>query len=223
VIETLRGTFVQHANRLAVVRENKQKKQAAILEGTYAADERDADLFSDTSSITGHSAMSSVGSSLATKTSGRSSKNRRKAERKRHSLREGSAYEDVALLEALGETVGTIDKMQDEISGLLGMLVQYGFSFEARTVQTRFSELLATVKSRLPSIWQPPTLPSVTSTQVVRSTQHQNTTLLIKASIFITEIDRSRLNRQQHCGCNGSLLPHPTRCMTHYGVLLLGV
>jgi len=31
VIETLRGTFVQHANRLAVVRENKQKKQAAIL------------------------------------------------------------------------------------------------------------------------------------------------------------------------------------------------
>lgn len=48
------------------------------------------------------------------------------------------------------------------------MLVQYGFSFEARTVQTRFSELLATVKSRLPSIWQPPTLPSVTSTQVCK-------------------------------------------------------
>ena len=42
----------------------------------------------------------------------RSSKNRRKAERKKHSLREGSAYEDVALLEALRETVGTVDKMQ---------------------------------------------------------------------------------------------------------------
>ena len=46
----------------------------------------------------------------------RSSKNRRKAERKRHSLREGSAYEDVALLEALGETVGTIDKMQGQLT-----------------------------------------------------------------------------------------------------------
>ena len=31
VIKTLQGTFVQHANRLAVVRVNKQKKQAAIL------------------------------------------------------------------------------------------------------------------------------------------------------------------------------------------------
>lgn len=49
----------------------------------------------------------------------RSSKNRRKAERKKHSLREGSAYEDIALLEALGETVGTVDKMQGYCKGSL--------------------------------------------------------------------------------------------------------
>lgn len=49
----------------------------------------------------------------------RSSKNRRKAERKKHSLREGSAYEDIALLEALGETVGIVDKMQGYCKGSL--------------------------------------------------------------------------------------------------------
>ena len=122
----------------------------------------------------------------------RSSKNRRKAERKKHSLREGSAYEDVALLEALGETVGTVDKIQgwssslymmctvgvyctwcgspEEIRSLLGMLVQYGFTSEASEVQTSFSQLLATVRSKLPSIWQPPTLHPITSTQVYSST-----------------------------------------------------
>ena len=41
-----------------------------LIEGTYAADEKDADLFSDTSSITGRSAISSVNSSLLSKTSG---------------------------------------------------------------------------------------------------------------------------------------------------------
>ena len=39
-------------------------------EGSYAADERDADLFSDTSSITGRSALGSVSSSVASKSSG---------------------------------------------------------------------------------------------------------------------------------------------------------
>ena len=39
-------------------------------EGTSAAHERDADLFSDTSSITGRSALGSVSSSMASKSSG---------------------------------------------------------------------------------------------------------------------------------------------------------
>ena len=41
------------------------------VEGTYAADDKDADLFSDTSSITGRSAITSTtGTSLMSKTSG---------------------------------------------------------------------------------------------------------------------------------------------------------
>ena len=58
----------------------------------------------------------------------------------------------------------------EEIGSLLGMLVQYGFTFEASEVQTSFSQLLATVRSKIPSIWQPPTLHPITSTQVHYST-----------------------------------------------------
>lgn len=42
----------------------------------------------------------------------RSSKNRRKAERKKLSLKEGSPMEDRALMYALGEIITTVDKMR---------------------------------------------------------------------------------------------------------------
>ena len=41
-----------------------------------------------------------------------SRKNRRKAEKKKYSLKEGSPYEDVALLNALGDIVTSINSMQ---------------------------------------------------------------------------------------------------------------
>ena len=85
--------------------------------------------------------------------SSRSSKNRRKAERKKHSLREGSTFEDVALVEAVEEIVGTVDKMQDEVRSLLGMLVQHGFSREAARLQTRFGVLVDCVGPGATSVW----------------------------------------------------------------------
>lgn len=42
----------------------------------------------------------------------RSSKNRRKAERKKHSLKEGNPLEELALLEALNEVVQGIEKLK---------------------------------------------------------------------------------------------------------------
>lgn len=42
----------------------------------------------------------------------RSSKNRRKAERKKLSLKEGSPLEDRALMFALGDAIATVDKMR---------------------------------------------------------------------------------------------------------------
>lgn len=42
----------------------------------------------------------------------RSSKNRRKADRKKYSLKEGSPHEELALMEALGGLVKTIDELR---------------------------------------------------------------------------------------------------------------
>lgn len=44
----------------------------------------------------------------------RSSKNRRKAEGKKHSLKEGSPFEDIALLNALIQIITIVDKMRGE-------------------------------------------------------------------------------------------------------------
>lgn len=63
-----------------------------------------------------HFNMSSTGRALVRKTSvilnRRSSKNRRKAERKKHSLKEGSPMEELALLEALAEVVQGAEKLK---------------------------------------------------------------------------------------------------------------
>ena len=85
----------------------------------------------------------------------RSTKNRRKAERKKHSLREGSANEEIALMEALGETVTTVDRLQDEVASLLGMLVQFGFTSEGKDIQRIFEKLLSLVRSKMDEVWPP--------------------------------------------------------------------
>ncbi|CAI8000180.1 Elongator complex protein 1, partial [Geodia barretti] len=66
LLPSLSTDLTRHSTRLQLVRELKRKKQEAILEGTYAADEKDADLFSDTSSMTGRSATTSLASSRMT-------------------------------------------------------------------------------------------------------------------------------------------------------------
>lgn len=47
----------------------------------------------------------------------RSSKNRRKAERKRYSLKEGSPFEDIALLEVLRESVRAVETVKGRTIG----------------------------------------------------------------------------------------------------------
>lgn len=51
----------------------------------------------------------------------RSSKNRRKAERKRYSLKEGSPFEDIALLEVLGESVRAVETVKGRTVGDLNL------------------------------------------------------------------------------------------------------
>ncbi|MGH0154270.1 UNVERIFIED_CONTAM: hypothetical protein FKN15_027277 [Acipenser sinensis] len=144
-VESQKTIFLRHKNRLAVVRELKEKARQELL---------DSDLFSEASSVMTASNMSSKYSHSNSKISARSSKNRRKAERKKHSLKEGSPLEDVALLQALGEIVRSVNKLTGEVHSLLKALVFFGYDSQALKLQQTLEETLLLMDKSIPEIWQ---------------------------------------------------------------------
>ncbi|MGH0185071.1 UNVERIFIED_CONTAM: hypothetical protein FKN15_017433, partial [Acipenser sinensis] len=112
----------------------------------------DSDLFSEASSVITASNMSSKYSHSNSKISARSSKNRRKAERKKHSLKEGSPLEDVALLQALGEIVRSVNKLTGEVHILLKALVLFGCDSQALILQQTLEETLQLMDKSIPEI-----------------------------------------------------------------------
>ncbi|XP_019642874.1 PREDICTED: putative elongator complex protein 1, partial [Branchiostoma belcheri] len=148
-----KALFTRHKDRLAVVRKEKAKACTEILGDDHA--DQDVDLYSDTSSTTRtHSSHSSAKYSATSKTSGRTAKSRRKAERKKLSLREGSPYEDHALLVALKDIVDAVDKSKDDVHNLLKMLVLFGFDCEAGVLQACLEGTLSLMDSCTAEIWQ---------------------------------------------------------------------
>lgn len=71
------------------------------------------------------------------------------------SLREGSAHEEEALVEALREVVTTVDSLQDDTRTLLPVLVQFGYGREAGALQGGLVALLEAVRAELGRIWPP--------------------------------------------------------------------
>uniref|UniRef100_A0A4X2LDI3 Elongator complex protein 1 n=1 Tax=Vombatus ursinus TaxID=29139 RepID=A0A4X2LDI3_VOMUR len=145
--------FTRHRKRLLVVRELKEQAQQGNLDDDMP-NGQESDLFSETSSMSG-SDMSGRYSHSNSRISSRSSKNRRKAERKKHSLKEGSPLEDLALLEALGEVVNNIEKLKDEVYQLLKVLFLFEYDEQARELQKMFEDTLQLMESSLPEIWTP--------------------------------------------------------------------
>ncbi|XP_015276159.1 PREDICTED: elongator complex protein 1 [Gekko japonicus] len=153
-LETHKVTFSRHQKRLSVVRKLKEQARNE-LQDLEAPHGPESDLFSDASSMVTASEASSKYSHSNSRISARSSKNRRKAERKKHSLKEGSPLEDVALLEALGEIVQSIDSLKGEVHSLLKYLVLFGYDGQAQELQQAFQETLHSVEHSLPEIWSP--------------------------------------------------------------------
>ncbi|XP_068089818.1 elongator complex protein 1 [Hyperolius riggenbachi] len=158
-LENQKTTFVRHKERLCVVRELKEKAQQGLLDNENPVG-LESDLFSDTSSIITASDISGKYSHSNSRISSRTSKNRRKAERKKHSLKEGSPLEDMALMEALGEIVSSVDKMRCEMNSLLKMLVLFGYDVDARKLQETYQEFLQLIEMSIPDIWIPQEQPN---------------------------------------------------------------
>ncbi|XP_075416395.1 elongator complex protein 1 [Tenrec ecaudatus] len=183
LLDSQTATFCRHKKRLLVVRELKEQAQQMNLEdeGPHGPE---SDLFSETSSVVSGSDLSGRYSHSNSRISARSSKNRRKAERKRHSLKEGSPLEDLALLEALSEVVQSVEKLKDEVCRILKVLFQFAFDEQAKELQKAFGDSLQLIERSIPEIWtlahQPSSTtsilgPSSTANSIMASFQQQKT------------------------------------------------
>ncbi|KAM3939198.1 elongator complex protein 1 [Leptodactylus fuscus] len=181
--DSQKTTFIRHKQRLSVVRDLKDKARQGLIDDDIPGGP-ESDLFSDTSSVMTASDMSGKYSHSNSRISSRSSKNRRKAERKKYSLKEGSPLEDLALLEALGEIVRTVDNVRSEVKNLLKVLVLFLYDTDARELQQTYQELLQLVETSIPDIWNPCAQPSAatpvlgphsTANSIMSSYQQQKT------------------------------------------------
>ncbi|XP_041653539.1 elongator complex protein 1 [Cheilinus undulatus] len=175
-LESQVAMFTRHRTRLVVVREQKEKARMDMLDDD-GPDCPDADLYSEASSVLTGSKYSQSNSRI----SSRSSKNRRKAERKKMSLKEGSPMEDRALMCALSDIVTTVDKMREEVHSLLKALVLFQFDKQAEKLQAAYEEALQMMEAAVPEVWPeglqnsqaPLTGPNSTANSIMASFQQQ--------------------------------------------------
>ncbi|XP_069867301.1 elongator complex protein 1 isoform X1 [Dipodomys merriami] len=199
-LDSQTSAFTRHKKRLLVVRELKEQAQQGNVDDDVHHGQ-ESDLFSETSSVVSGSEMSGKYSHSNSRISARSSKNRRKAERKKHSLKEGSPLEDLALLEALNEVVQSIEKLKDEVHSILKVLFLFEFDEQGKELQTAFEGTLQLMERSLPEIWtlayqqmsaMPVLGPNSTANSIMASYQQQKTSVpVLDAEIFIPpKIDR---------------------------------
>uniref|UniRef100_A0A8C1L9Z2 Elongator complex protein 1 n=1 Tax=Cyprinus carpio TaxID=7962 RepID=A0A8C1L9Z2_CYPCA len=177
-LESQEALFIRHKNRLAVVRELKAKSRLELFDED-GPDCPDAELYSEASSVLTGSHLGSKYSRSNSRISSRSSKNRRKAEGKKHSLKEGSPFEDIALLNALIQIITIVDKMR--VHSLLKALVLFQSDGAASSLQRDYGELLQLMETALPEIWTenlqqgqtPLTGPNSTANSIMESFQQQ--------------------------------------------------
>ncbi|XP_034833485.1 putative elongator complex protein 1 [Maniola hyperantus] len=143
LIETNRTNFSKYKNRLQVVNEMKTNKPVDHYDAFYA--NKDSDLYSD--------AGSTIASSSGSGRSYRSSKNRRKHERKVASLKEGSQYEDTALVMALHTLVTSTFELRLPVKEINIVLSCLSKDFEALTLQSSLEKTLKEMKDSLKEIW----------------------------------------------------------------------
>jgi len=149
-----------HVARLEVVRALRNRSN----DDGDAEDDRnveDADMFSDTTSVGGVSGVSGSvrsrgsASSLQTRNTSRSksSKNRRKADRKLYSMREGSTYEDLGLMAEIHNILSGITETRTEVAELIRALVDVGNEERATDIQILMEKFLTEAEEAIPKVW----------------------------------------------------------------------
>ncbi|KAM3717585.1 Elongator complex protein [Dirofilaria immitis] len=144
--ENWKNLLEQYCCRLELVRQNKKKSLEAAIKRFEDQDLSTAEVFSETSTTV--SDMSKISATSAV-----SARRRKHVEKKKKKLKEGTQYEDAALLNALKDTVLLIDSQQDELILLLPTLVAIDAIEEARALQNQFLTLLKLAHKIIGTAW----------------------------------------------------------------------
>lgn len=141
-INDQRQQYLEQKDRLLSVRQEKLRK-------IQSPQDFDDEAFSDTTSL-----MSSQNSRTTTRTF-KTSKTRRKHEKKLLNMKEGNKFEDIALVDSIWKLVHSIiaHDYQHMVKELLKNAVELKLDDEARTLQKAFKELLLLLKHTVKEIW----------------------------------------------------------------------
>ncbi len=93
------------------------------------------------------------------------------------SLREGGTHEEEALLEELKKIVSSVDGLQEEVGGLLVVMVPFGYTKEASAVQRDFSELLEYIKCKSETVWVVPPVVNIADSANIQVRTERSLTL----------------------------------------------
>ncbi|XP_011876927.1 PREDICTED: putative elongator complex protein 1 [Vollenhovia emeryi] len=157
-LSEMKRNFLRHKSRLAVVRAEIVTKHTQVFVDKVYKDELQSnkellDTISDTASIADSTASQLSRLSIHTSKSYRSSKNRRKQERKLFSLKEGSMFEDISLIHALYQLVNCANKNRDEWCQLLQLLIRFEFDESAEKIVVEAKDFFQLVESSKNEIW----------------------------------------------------------------------
>ncbi len=148
-IQTESDQFIKQKVRLATVRTEKLKRKT---DNDGGDDIDESDMFSDTSSM---NSSRFSNSSRGTAKTHKSSKNRRKHQRKLLNLKEGNAFEDIALIDALYNLAVRTFEQQKSIRIVCRTLVDQGMDEQGIELQRVFGKALTVIRNSLDEIWIP--------------------------------------------------------------------
>ncbi|KAG1673801.1 Elongator complex protein 1 [Nymphon striatum] len=148
IMKHLRESFDNNNRRLKIVREEKKKKAELAEDPDF--DDTNADLYSDISSVRSELSFSSSRSSQRSRVS---AKSRKKMEKKKYSLKEGSRYEEEALLIALSEIVQQVNDMKGTIQKHTFTLCLLDHNEMAQSMQTNLKDLCNHLNEENSNIW----------------------------------------------------------------------
>lgn len=168
-LSTFAETYASQRKRLRVVREMKLLQNKDFGEGCDANSEHDS--FSECSTFS-----HSYAGSRTTNRTFRSAKNKRKQERKLLSLKEGSPYEDLALIASLHNIATNCFGMTKDVRELNKALVKINEEILAEELQNNLETLLKEITESKGEIWTPDLLsgrqaygPEATSNSIAAS------------------------------------------------------